>query len=116
MKAITLMKKASLLALVVFGIGLGGCASIAPPDYGKNYGDSDRVVHIERDPVTGNVVSEVEATGDGIRSVRIRNNRNTRSTNTSNSNGSAAADGEAAGKAKACAKEEYKDTPACTGQ
>lgn len=112
MKAI--FKKAGMLAVVTLGFGLGGCASLSPSGVGGNYGNDDRVVHIERDPVTGNIVNEVEATGDGVRSVRIRNNRTTRSNNTSNSNDPVAA-GAAAGRAKACAKEEYKDTPLCQG-
>lgn len=113
MKANTL-KKVSMLALVVFGLGLGGCASLAPSGTGGNYGGDDRVVHVERDPVTGVETSRVEAQGDGVRSVKIRNNRNTRNSHKTSAT-AAAETGAADGRAKACAKDEFKDTTLCKG-
>lgn len=111
MKAI--LKKTTMLAFAVGALVLTGC-SIAPSDYGRNYGQNDRVKSVERYENGVLVEKSTEAQGDGVRSVRIRDNRRTSATHSSSD--AAAKSGAAAGKAKACAKEEFKNTPLCQGQ
>lgn len=114
MKAITL-KKASVLAVVIFGLGLGGCASVAPPGYGDNRQADDNIKVTEEYGDNGNLIKrETTAQGNASKQIRVRENR--RTTGSQSYTGSnASRDGAAAGKAAACAKEEYKNTPMCQG-
>jgi len=117
MKANTLntLKKSGMLAIVVFGLGLGGCASVAPPGYGDNRQADDNIEVIEEFGDNGNLERRrTKAQGNASKQITVRETRRTSGSQTY-SGSNASRDGAAAGKAAACAKEEYKNTPMCTG-